>query len=243
MFKDEVKDFQKDKIDIISALAIGVNHDICNPLGIARGQCEMFLLNLEDGVYESKTEKELLEKAADIMNKVIRETDRVTVITRRLASFARCLKSEKTEDIEIKKEMEEIISRVREEEDFKEREIRLEIKDDTLHVSADGCQIREVLCNVIQNAAEAAGDKGKVEIQAKKTDDGVSVEVKDNGPGINEKDAEKIFDPFFTTKKAANGAGLGLFIAKQIMEKNKDTMQVKSNIGEGTVFTLRFSDK
>ena len=82
---------QREKMAVIGTLSAGINHEICNPLGIARGQCEAFLLNLKDGLYKNKTTEELLQKAQEIMEKVIHETDRATTITKRLSSFAKLL--------------------------------------------------------------------------------------------------------------------------------------------------------
>ena len=92
---------QQEKMAVIGTLSAGINHEICNPLGIARGQCEMFLLNLKEGLYVDKSQEELLDKAKEIMDKVIKETDRATVITRKLSSFAKPAKGEAVDNIDV----------------------------------------------------------------------------------------------------------------------------------------------
>src|SRR3989344_9541262 len=83
--KTQAEAAQREKMAVIGTLAAGINHEICNPLGIVRGQCEMFLLNLRDGIYSSKDRDEICQIATDIMNKVIKETDRATGITKKLS--------------------------------------------------------------------------------------------------------------------------------------------------------------
>jgi len=58
---------QREKMAVIGTLSAGLNHEICNPLGIVRGQCEMFLLNMEEGIYKDKSSEELVEKAREII--------------------------------------------------------------------------------------------------------------------------------------------------------------------------------
>ena len=66
------------------------------------------------------------------------------------------------------------------------------------------------------------------------------VDITDTGHGIPEDKMEQIFNPFYTTKEPGKGTGLGLFIVRQVIEKNKGTILVKSKEGEGTTFTLKF---
>jgi len=68
----------------------------------------------------------------------------------------------------------------------------------------------------------------------------VYIDIKDTGEGINKKDLEQIFDPFFTTKEPGKGTGLGLFIVKQIVERNGGSIRVESEPGKGTTFSLEF---
>ena len=68
----------------------------------------------------------------------------------------------------------------------------------------------------------------------------VIVDIEDNGPGIHEEFQQKVFDPFITTKPLGKGTGLGLFIVRQIVERNGGRIAVESTVGQGTVFTLTF---
>ena len=68
----------------------------------------------------------------------------------------------------------------------------------------------------------------------------VRLDIKDTGSGIPPEKLEKIYDPFFTTKEPGKGTGLGLFIVRQIVERNKGRISVESTVGKGTTFFLDF---
>ena len=102
--------------------------------------------------------------------------------------------------------------------------------------------IEQVLINLTQNAIHAVEDTELKEIKlgAFIDDNGkIIIEVKDTGKGIEEEAMNKIFIPFFTTKQ--KGSGIGLSLSKQIMRRHKGNLQVKSKVGEGTVFKLIFN--
>jgi two-component system NtrC family sensor kinase len=231
---------QREKMAVIGTLSAGINHEICNPLGIIRGQCEVFLLNMRDGLYTDKDPKELVEKARVIMEKVVRETDRAAAITKKLASFAKPASGKMTPGVRIEEDLEEVISLV--EHDLHLENIRIvkDFEEDLPMVTADKKQIQEIFFNIIRNASQAIKKNGQIDIKIFRSKNGVSVKVKDSGSGITKEDVSKIFNPFFTTKDPGEGSGLGLFIVKQIVERNNGRISVKSVPGEGSEFTVEF---
>jgi signal transduction histidine kinase len=115
-----------------------------------------------------------------------------------------------------------------------------------LTVTADHVQLEQVLLNLLINARQAMlGRGGSITIKAQRTDDGeLRLQVIDTGPGIPEKYLTKIFDPFFTTKGTTRkgepkGTGLGLAICKEIVEHHKGRIEVQSELGKGSTFTIR----
>jgi signal transduction histidine kinase len=100
--------------------------------------------------------------------------------------------------------------------------------------------ISQVIINILNNAAQAGGDHGKVWIRTSKHKDHVTVEIKDNGIGIPKLNLEKIFEPGFTTKDGDEGTGLGLTISQEIMKKHSGMIEVESEVGKGTTFKLTF---
>jgi signal transduction histidine kinase len=102
-------------------------------------------------------------------------------------------------------------------------------------------QLNQVFMNLLTNAAQAIGGRegAVIRIETRLTDgDAVEIRITDNGPGIPEDVLGRIFDPFFTTKDVGEGSGLGLSIVHGIVERHGGTIEVHSEPGEGTTFTL-----
>ncbi len=238
--KTQAEAAQREKMAVIGTLSAGINHEICNPLGIARGQCEAFLLNIKDGLYKSKTTEELLEKAKEIMAKVIRETDRATAITKKLSNFAKPSKGE-AEIVSVDNELLEVISLVGYELKLEKIEFEKHIDPDLPNIFVDRKQFQEVLFNLIRNAGQAIPDKGKITVTAKADNHKIHIDIQDTGAGIPEDKIRELFSPFFTTKAPGEGTGLGLFIVRQVVEKNGGRIHLKkTKEGEGTTFSLEF---
>lgn len=106
-------------------------------------------------------------------------------------------------------------------------------------VLADIDQIRIVFANLIRNAREAMPNGGSLTIQGAAADGSVEVSVRDTGTGISAEDIHRIMEPLFSTK--ARGLGLGLAIARSILDKNKGSMRLTSEIGRGSCFTIRLT--
>ncbi|MFO0724611.1 MAG: ATP-binding protein [Myxococcota bacterium] len=112
---------------------------------------------------------------------------------------------------------------------------------DGAQVAADQEQIARVIINLVKNAIEALGDKpGRIELTAKAarraTRDGVSLEVRDNGPGMSEEVKGQLFAPYFTTKP--EGTGLGLSIVERIVAEHDGAIDVESTVNEGSTFRI-----
>ena len=239
--KTQAEAAQKEKMAVIGTLSAGINHEICNPLGIARGQCEAFLLNIKDGLYKNKSTEELLEKSKDIMAKVIKETDRATAITKKLSGFAKPAKGE-AELVNIDKEVDEVIGLVNYELKLEKIEVEKRISENLPNILVDKKQFQEVLFNLIRNAGQAIGEKGKITVWAREEAGKVFIDIQDTGSGIAEEKIKELFNPFFTTKDPGKGTGLGLFIVRQVVEKNGGRIYLKkTKVGEGTTFTVEFS--
>jgi len=238
--KAQAEAAQREKMAVIGTLSAGINHEICNPLGIARGQCEAFLLNVKDGLYNNKSSEELLTKAKEIMVKVIKETDRATAITKKLSSFAKPAKGE-AEFVNIDKEVDDVLGLVGYELKLEKIKFEKQIEKGLPDVFVDKKQLQEGLFNLIRNAGQAIGEKGKITAAAKQDDGRVFIDIKDTGSGIPDDKLKELFNPFFTTKDPGKGTGLGLFIVRQVVEKNGGKIYLKeTKVGEGTTFTVEF---
>jgi len=113
-------------------------------------------------------------------------------------------------------------------------------------VRVDSEKMKQVILNLLSNAVDFTPEKGRIEISTKKEfmdgrRESIRIEIKDNGIGISPSMMNKIFDPYFTTKYKSNmhnGTGLGLFIAHKNIQDHQGTIEVKSEVNEGTVFIL-----
>jgi len=120
-------------------------------------------------------------------------------------------------------------------------EVRVEIStssNDSLRVSTDPYQLRQVLLNLVTNAIQAVPPGGRVSLQFVGDDQEVEIAIDDNGPGIPDENIERIFEPFFTTKPDGQGTGLGLAVSRGIVERLGGRIEVDSRPGEGCTFRV-----
>lgn len=116
-----------------------------------------------------------------------------------------------------------------------------DLADDLPEIQGDPAQIQQVLIILLANASEALGQGGEIRVRTTRVDggEGVAIEVRDNGPGVPPDLVEKIFEPFFSTKENQHRTGLGLAVAKGIVERHGGTLTVESQPGAGAAFTVQ----
>ena len=124
----------------------------------------------------------------------------------------------------------------------------LELDDSVAEVTCRQGEIRQVLLNLIVNAAHAIGgvvgkegtEKGTITVTSKREEPWVEIRVRDTGGGIPEAIRHKVFDPFFTTKEVGRGTGQGLAISHAIVvQGHGGTISFDSEVGKGTTFVVR----
>jgi len=115
-----------------------------------------------------------------------------------------------------------------------------EVDDDLPTMVIDRTQIKQMLVNLVQNGIDAVVNSGRVTISARVSDrtDGVDIKVSDSGCGIQPENIQRLFTPFFTTKEGGKGTGLGLAIAYGIVKMHYGDIQVESEPGKGTTFSI-----
>jgi two-component system nitrogen regulation sensor histidine kinase NtrY len=118
--------------------------------------------------------------------------------------------------------------------------ITASVSPEDIALVADYAQVEQILINLIRNAIEAIFDKknGVIQLKAFYSEEGIIIQVEDNGSGISEDIIDDIFIPFYTTK--VNGSGIGLSLSKQIMQNHNGTISVNSTSDKGSTFTLKF---
>jgi two-component system, NtrC family, sensor kinase len=99
-------------------------------------------------------------------------------------------------------------------------------------------QINQVFMNLLVNAAQAIETKGVITLTTGRRDDRVFISISDSGNGIAPNHLNRLFEPFFTTKPVGKGTGLGLSLAWGIAQRHHGSIEVESEVGKGTTFTL-----
>jgi two-component system NtrC family sensor kinase len=121
-------------------------------------------------------------------------------------------------------------------------QLEVDFKEDLPWVSVDTNQMKQVFLNLVHNALQAMPTGGNLHIKtgtrSKENRVSVIVSIKDSGIGIDPKDIDRIFEPFFTTKGSRGGTGLGLSVTYGIVTDHGGTIEVESQPGEGSIFTV-----
>ena len=99
--------------------------------------------------------------------------------------------------------------------------------------------LNQVFMNLLVNAAQAIDDRGEIRIKTRADNGFLEIKISDTGSGIPKENLPRIFDPFFTTKEVGKGTGMGLNVAYNIIQKHHGKIDVKSDVGRGTTFTIR----
>ena len=218
---------QSEKIVAIGKLAAGVAHEINNPL---TGVLTNSSLMLED-LPEDHPWREDLQT-------IVTETLRCRKIVKGLLDFARQTKPQRTL-LDMNQVVGDVLALVRNQTIFRSVRVVNDLHPNLPSVPADADQIRQVILNIVLNAAEAMSQGGELRVSSAIDTPHRAVEVRiaDTGPGIPDEVRSRVFEPFFTTKKT--GTGLGLAIAYGIVERHHGELRIDTARGRGTTFTIR----
>jgi two-component system, NtrC family, sensor kinase len=219
---------QSEKLSAVGEFVAGVTHELNNPLATVMGFSE--LLQKADVGEEHRRHLDMVFKSAQRCQKIVQS----------LLSFARRRQPER-KPVFVNALVEavlEIVSyplRTGNIEVIKQFAPRLPL------VLADAHQIQQVLLNIINNARqamEAHQPRGQIKIITDVHEPNVRITIRDNGPGIPEKNLRRIFDPFFTTKEVGKGTGLGLSLCYGIIKEHGGSITPLSRPGEGATFII-----
>lgn len=228
---------QSGKMAALGKMAAGVAHEINNPLQIVSENAGRMLdLLAKKDVAGIPDFKEF----QNCIKKIDRQVERCRDVTHRMLRFGRRM-DPTYEVVNINYILQETITFLENEAFHRDIALTVSFDEDLPEVTTDASQLQQVFLNIIDNAIDAVGQSGKVEIRTGSTMNeraGVIIEISDNGPGIPQHLVAKVFDPLFTTKAANAGTGLGLSISHSIMDKLGGRITVDSEEGEGSTFTI-----
>ncbi len=254
-----------EKLAALGKLIAGIAHEINNPLAFVVNNLAVLRRDVENVrqlmlLYQSghatiaQHQKELSEKIDQLSQRIDLEytltglpdliarshegLSRIQQIVRDLRDFARQDKpAEKMEEADINAGITPTVNIVTGR--AKKQDVELEMDLGALPlVKCSPARINQVLLNLIVNAIDACRPGGKVIIRTRPSDAGVTIQVIDNGSGIDAETISRIFDPFFTTKPLGQGTGLGLSISHGIISDHGGRIEVQSSPGNGSTFTV-----
>lgn len=232
--QEEAKEqiLRSEKMASIGRLSAGIAHELNNPLTGILTYGSMMLEELKDTKY------------AEDLTVITDETVRCRDIVRGLLDFSRDKKLD-LRPYSLTTLVSEAVSLLEKTNGFKDVTIQKELDISLPETNMDITQMRSVVNNLIMNAVDAMHGKGTLALKTQYIPDSNSVclSVTDNGTGINKDNIAHIFEPFFTTKVVGKGTGLGLFVTYSIVENHGGSINVESEEGKGTEFTVRLPVK
>ncbi len=252
---------QSEKMASVGQLAAGVAHEINNPIGYVYsnlGTLEDYMQDLFSIVdsYEALepaiADGEVLERVRATKEKTdlkfLRDDTRALMVETRegitrvkkivqdLKDFSRIDATDEWHWADLQKGIDSTLNIV-----WNELKYKVEVKKEYADIPEVECrpsQLNQVFMNLLVNAGHAIEDKGVITIRTGQEGEQVWVEIADNGKGIAPEHLSRIFDPFFTTKPIGQGTGLGLSLSYGIVQKHGGRIDVKSELGKGTTFSV-----
>jgi two-component system, NtrC family, sensor kinase len=225
------------KLAELGTISSSIAHELNNPLGGMLNFIQLIRMDLKGG-----------ENFADDIAEMEKGTLKCKNIVQNLLGFSRVATMNENQKINL----EEVLNRAILITELRTRalgiRIDLQISEERIFVLGHFNTLTQVFCNILQNAYEAIAEKrrkfpqytGHIRIVTKKQGQDLHVIIEDDGVGIDEKIKDQIFDPLFTTKDPEKNAGLGLTLAKQILEDHKAHIFVTTGEESKTCFSIHF---
>lgn len=215
---------QKEQMTLLGEFTSFVIHDLKSPLSAM----ELLAENLDEEIQESPLSRNLSKYTRNLSLGI----KKLEKFVENILDYVRPMD---LSSVEVN--LEEYIKEISAECSF---EVRFDPDDSMPRVLIDPDQFKRVVLNLLENAREAIEGKegGEITVKTFSKNNRACINVRDNGSGIPEEDKQKIFDLYYTTKPGRGGHGFGLTIVKRILEAHGGKINVQSEVGKGTVFTV-----
>jgi signal transduction histidine kinase len=228
----EERERLRDRLAAVGEMAAVIAHEVKNPLAGIEVMAGLLRRKIPDA-----------PDAQMVLTDIISEAKMANAIVQEVLDFVRPIRLQ-VEHTAVTDAVQGAIQLAESKGKRGQVEVNVAISDGLPQINADQHQITQVFTNLLMNAYEAMGGKGRVTISAEmiRFEDGgdgrdaVHVEFADNGPGIPPDVADKVFDPFFTTK--AQGSGLGLAIVRKIVDAHDGRIDLRTTPGQGTTIRV-----
>jgi len=217
---------QSEKLAAMGRLTSQIAHELNNPLYGIMNTLELL-----------KTEISPENRRRKILEMALSETVRLSDLLRKMLSFSKPDQEER-HPVDINSVLDEIL--LLHEKQLKENDINIKYRlvEGLRLVKASKNQLRQVFLNMVANARDAMANGGTLNVTTGPDGDKVVIDITDTGTGIREEHIDKIFDSFFTTKGEVKGVGLGLSVCYGFIKDHGGDIEVKSQEGVGTTFTI-----
>lgn len=220
------------KSDFVST----ISHEFKSPLTSIRQLAEM----LHSGRVPSEERR---QKYYDVL---LEQSERLSLLTENVLNFAKIEEGRKEfvfDDTDVNSLLEDLVSSVQERVQHAGFDIQLEMENSLPPVILDKDSMTQAIQNMIDNAIKYSGDVKRVEVRALKENQSLVIAVQDFGIGISKEEKDKIFERFYRggdeLTRTVKGSGLGLTLVKQIVEAHHGSVQVKSEPGQGSTFSIK----
>jgi PAS domain S-box-containing protein len=235
----EAELIRSERLASVGQLAAGVAHEVNNPLAGILVYIKLLLKRYEQKKLQTEETKKQLEKIG-------KETERCSRIIKNLLDFSRQTEV-KLRPVNINKVIEATFSIIGHQISLENVKTDMGLSTSLPSILVDFDQIQQALMNIMLNAAQAMPNGGDLKITTSVAKhvkiggsirDAVRIDISDTGVGIPQEDLDKLFTPFFTTKEKGKGVGLGLSVVHGIIERHHGKIEIKSDPGAGTTFSI-----
>ena len=230
---------QAEKLAVVGQLAAGIAHQIGTPLNVISGSAEYLMMEW-GGEKPRPQELEI----------IIAQTDRITKLIQQLLNFARPARME-LRPLDLSELLREVLGLTEHQIAKDQISVETDLQASLPPTVGDANQLEQALLNIVINAWHAMPGGGRLTLRTRPVPagerhhrvgrpatSGVEAIIADTGTGIAPEHMPRIFDPFFSTKGVGKGTGLGLAISRRIVEDHHGSIDVASEVGQGTTFTI-----
>ncbi len=223
---------QVEKMASLGKLAAEVAHEINNPLSSVVTYAKILVRRIRKGPMSNECQANL-----EYLEAIGSEATRCGEIVAQLLAFARRRGGEFS-PVDVNQLVEKAVFLINHKLELAAVETHLELAASLPEIVADGDQVQQALLALLINACEAMEEGGQLWIVTRPSDSGITVEVRDSGPGMAPEVAQHAFEPFFSTKDKASGVGLGLSVVYGIVERHGGHIELDTTPGGGCRFVL-----
>ncbi|HHJ14524.1 MAG TPA: GHKL domain-containing protein, partial [Gammaproteobacteria bacterium] len=227
------KNFHQEKMAAIGTLAAGIAHEVGNPIAAI----EALVRNIQREAAEGGCPY-LSQEAACKLDMILEHAERLGKTTREISGFARQHPTNEPELLDLNSLIRNTCRLMRFDSRWKNIDLQLRLDNGLPAIRGIGDQLTQVIMNLLVNAADAIEEAGApcsvIAILTYPQEQGVCIEVRDSGCGMDASTLEHAQETFFTTKAAGKGTGLGLSLCRSIVEAHGGDIEIESTPGEGT---------